>query len=117
MKKSIIFISEIVVDVSLIPFFFIKLFREVGHFPAEGSSDIYEKIFYFSILDNLKAIDYETLVYVGIALILASVFLSSISIISKENKNLRLVAHIFFGFSLILFFILLALASTVARGY
>ncbi len=116
MKKVIVFISEIVADLTLIPFFFIKIFHDVGVFPSEGT-ETYKKDFYYSILDNLKAIDYGCLVYVGIAFIATSIFLSAISIISKENKNLRFVAHIFFGVALVFFFALLNVSSIVARGY
>ena len=112
-NKTAISISKILLSIFPIPLYFVKLFHGVGHLPSE-SGEIVRVDFYHSMLENLE-LDY--LAYISIALLVCSAVLATLELIFKDNRGIRIASNITFSVALVLFLILLLVASSVARGY
>lgn len=118
-KKIAVILTEIILSLSIIPLWFIKFFHEVGHFPSNPDKpyEIVAHHYYYSVLDNLSALDCGYLIYISFVLIIATVTLSLLCLKFKRNKPLFIASLILFGVTILSFTVFLFWASTVARGY
>ena len=118
MKKcSLIAIGKIVGSITLILLWFAKIFHGTGHLPSqEDPNQIVTVDFYHSMLENITDIGHPFAAYGSIAMLSLSALFALFSLLFS-NKKLGAASHIVFGIAVILFLVLLVLASSVARGY
>jgi hypothetical protein len=120
MKKIIrygICTAEIIIDVALMPLFFIKMFCYLAVLPCiDGDGNLVtERVYYhYSALENLSDMPY--LVYIAIALLAVSVAVA-ISSMVIDNKKLRVVNYIIFAVAALFAVIVILLAAMVWRTY
>ena len=117
MKRSIgniIHVVEIVINLCLLPLFYVKFFHrvELVFVTSETGELLSQRIDkYYSIIDNLK---YDPLFFVpmSVALIILSITVSIFSIFMK-NRNMRTAGHIFAACSVFLFLFIFFIACLV----
>ncbi len=115
---NILSIIEILINISLLPLFNIKLFHEVAVLPSidENGNMITKKFYYYySIIDNLKY-DPVDWIRISVALIIMSIIYCILSFFIK-HKNMKIASHIFAICSILFFLLVLFLASLVRRNY
>lgn len=116
MKNKILNIVEIVLSVVTFPLWFVKMFVDIGHLPDRETGKIIEVVFNHSMYENICDGVHPFLVYIAMAIVIASVILNAVDL-KLSNKKLQTISNIVFGVAIGLFIILLLYASTVARGY
>lgn len=93
---------------------FIKIEHDVAVLPnAEGS--VGRADYYYSILDKLSGKNLQFLVYIALAVMAASVALSVVAYIAKDNIKIRLTSHVIFVVAAIFFLVLLCYAVLILR--
>ena len=117
MKKRIFSISKIVLSLATIPLWFVKMFVGVGHLLDQATDEIIEVIFRHSMLENVGALAHPILAYIAMAIAVVSAVINVIALKYSDNKKIKITANVTFGVAIVLFLILMLLASTVARGY
>lgn len=117
MKNTIFSISKIVLSIATIPLWFVKMFVGVGHLPDQATGEIVEVIFRHSMLENIGDLAHPILAYIAMAIAVVSTVINLIALKYSENKKIKINANVAFGVVIILFLILMLLASTVVRGY
>lgn len=116
MKNKIINIIEIVLLTLTFPLWFIKLFVDVGYLPNEETGGIVKCFFYHSMYENICALDIQFIVNIFMIVTFISIIVLVLNFIFY-NKKMNIICHIVFGIIILIFIILLIIASTVARGY
>ena len=117
MKKQVFPVAKIILSITTIPLWFVKMFVGVGYLPNQTTGEIVEVIFRHSMFENIGDLVHPILAHSVIAITLLSVIMNTIVLISFDNKAIKITANALFVVSIGLFLILLLLASTVARGY
>ena len=117
MKKQVFPVAKIILSITTIPLWFVKMFVGVGHLPDQTTGEIVEVIFRHSMFENIGDLVHPVLAHSVIAITLLSIIMNTIVLISFDNKAIKITANGLFVVSIGLFLILLLLASTVARGY
>ena len=117
MKNTIFSISKIVLSIATIPLWFVKMFVGVGHLPDQATGEIVEVIFRHSMLENVGDLAHPILAYIAMAIAVVSAVINVIALKYSDNKKIKITANVTFGVAIVLFLILMLLASTVARGY
>lgn len=123
MKRQTAFIIEVVkilLDCIMIPLYFIKFFCDEAVLPGinENGEEIINSVYYYySIFDKISREGMAFLLWGAIAIIIAAITLSVLSMKIKENKALKIASHVVFGISIILFFVLLLIAGSIRYGY
>ena len=117
MKKLIISISRIVLSSATIPLWFVKMFVGVGHLPDQATGEIVKVIFRHSMFENVGDLVHPILAYIAMAIAVVSAVINVIALKYSDNKKIKITANVTFGVAIVLFLILMLLASTVARGY
>ena len=117
MKNTIVSISKIVLSIATIPLWFVKMFVGVGHLPDQATGEIVEVIFRHSMLENVGDLAHPILAYIAMAIAVVSAVINVIALKYSDNKKIKITANVTFGVAIVLFLILMLLASTVARGY
>lgn len=123
MKRKTAFIVEIIkifINCISIPLFFIKFFCDEAVLPGfnENGEEIINRVYYYySIFDKISRESMAFLLWGAIAIIIASITLSVLSMIIKENKAIKIISHIVFGVAIVLFFVLLFIAGSIRYGY
>ncbi len=115
---NIVSIMEILINISLLPLFYVKLFHEVSVLPGtdENGNMITQRFdHYYSIIDNLK---YDPMgwIKISVALIIVSIIYCILSFFIK-HKNMKITSHIFAVCSILFFLLVLFLAYLVRRDY
>ena len=120
-RKTIIFeIAKIIVNSILVPLYFIKFFCDEAVHPGFnefGEEIIVKHYFYYSIFDKITREGISCLLWGAIAISIASIILSVLSMTIRENKTIKIASHIVFGVAIVLFFILLFIAWTIRYDY
>jgi len=117
MKNTVFCISKIVLSIATIPLWFVKIFVGVGHLPDQATGEIVEVIFRHSMLENVGDLAHPILAYIAMAIAVVSAVINVIALKYSDNKKIKITANVIFGVAIVLFLILMLLASTVARGY
>ena len=117
MKNTIFSISKIVLSIATIPLWFVKMFVGVGHLPDQATGEIVEVIFRHSMLENVGDLAHPILAYIAMAIAVVSAVINVIALKHSDNTKIKITANVTFGVAIVLFLILMLLASTVARGY
>lgn len=86
MKKRILPITQTVINLALIPLFFINFIVGIGHLPDQNGN-ITQVRFYHSPFENLSDGGFGILIYITFSLILYSVLLSAACIMCKNKKS------------------------------
>ncbi len=116
MKKKIINLFQIFINLLLIPIYFIKFIEGVGHLPTEGGGAVI-KFFYHSPYENLTDSCFIWALHANFTFILLSVILSLFSLIKKDNSKLDKTSFIISILSVVIASITILLSTTVKRGY
>lgn len=117
MKRRTAIIAEtvkIIINCITIPLYFIKLICEVAVLPGideNGEQVTGTFYYYYSILDKVNGRGMSYLVWGAIAIIIASIALSVLSMIFKEKKPLKIASHVIFVIAVVIFFVLLFVAK------
>lgn len=85
---------------------FIKIDRDVALLP-DGEGELKNIDRYYSVYDKLSDKNLQFLLYIALAIMVASVALSVVSCFTNDNKNIRIASHVAFAISLLLFVALL----------
>lgn len=93
------------------------MFVGVGHLPDQATGEIVEVIFRHSMLENVGDLAHPILAYIAMAIAVVSAVINVIALKYSDNKKIKITANVTFGVAIVLFLILMLLASTVARGY
>lgn len=123
MKRKTTFIVEIVkiiINCVMVPLYFIKLFCDEAVLPGyneNGEPIVGRFYYYYSIFDKIDREGIAYLLWVAIAIIIASITLSVLCMTIKERKALKLASYIVFGVAIIMFFVLLFIAGNIRYGY
>ncbi len=120
MKNRLIPLVQILLNIAMVPFYFINLFHESGVFEGIDSAGnfIYQhRDFYYSAYKNLNAGGYSHLLYFSLAMIVLSVVASLLYMILNRKRSLRLISFAWSAASLLTFIFSMLLASTVTRAY
>ena len=95
---------------------FIKIDHDIAHLPtAEGGIGQFD--YYYSIYDKLFREDLQFLVYIALAVMMASVALSAVTCLVKDNRKIRIASHIIFAVSAIFFLALLFYTMQIQYNY
>jgi hypothetical protein len=117
-SKYLVSAVEIIIDIALIPLYFVKMFHEVAVLPGVDADGIFitgRFDYYYSPLENLQY-DSVFLIYIAIGLLAVSVMLAIATMI-KDNKKLRIINYIVFAIAVLFAVFVILLASTVTRCY
>ena len=117
MKKQVFPVAKIILSITTIPLWFVKMFVGVGHLPDQATGEIVEVIFRHSMLENVGDLAHPILAYIAMAIAVVSAVINVIALKYSDNKKIKITANVTFGVAIVLFLILMLLASTVARGY
>lgn len=120
MKKSIIHIGEMFVNLTMIPLFFIRFFKDIGIRTGLNSANELVAIkttCHYNMIENLETWDLLYAVPVELIIIVCSVSLSVLSTVIKDNQKLNMIAHVIFAISIVAFLLLLWFAASPVRNY
>ncbi len=105
MKKAFLFILEalkVCLNVLMGALCFIKIDHDVAHIPnAEGGIGQFD--YYYSIYDKLSRENLQFLLYIALAVMMASVALTAVTCIFKDNRKIQIASHTIFAVSAIFF--------------
>lgn len=110
MKRRILSIIEISVDILCIVFFFIKFIGYRADFP--NGISVYK---YFSPYQNLA--DDRIWLFIASTVFIAASIILGILYIVKDNKHIKNANYIVFGSSIIIYVIAMIAAVSVGRGF
>lgn len=121
MKKFLSRLPQIVIillNILFIALLFIKIYKDTAALPRynlNGELIYYDRIdHFFSIFDRLAREGATALVYFSLALLIFSSLYSAATMIFQDNHEKILVgSYIIFGFSALLFFLLLLYTSNI----
>lgn len=117
MKKAIHLILEIgkaCGNILMGALCFIRFDHDVAILP-NGEGGVEQVNYYYSIYDKLLGANLQFLVYIALAVMAASVALSVMACIARDNRKIRLVSHGIFVVSVLFFLALLFYATQVLR--
>ena len=117
--KKLISILEILMNLTMIPLFFIRFFSDMAYSVGLDSSNTLSAIITrrsFNIIENLDTLDMLYTIPVAIFIIICSIVLSVLSVVIKDNENLTFTSHVAFGVSVVMFLLLLWFASVPNRA-
>ena len=120
MKKSMIHIGEIFVNLAMIPLFFIRFFESIGISTGLNSANelvALKTTCHYNMIENLETWDLLYAVPVELIIIVCSVSLSVLSTVIKDNQKLNMIAHVVFAISIVAFLLLLWFAASPVRNY
>lgn len=120
MKKYIFPIIKIITNLATIPLFFIKFYHEIAVLPIYdefGEFTTSKNDLYYSPLDNLIKLDLSILMYISISITVASIVLTIVSLVKRNNKNIKIADNAVYIISICFFLVVLFLSSTVSRDY
>ncbi len=120
MKGKIIALAQMLINIALVPLYFIPFFHEVGVFPGEDANGNFitdRRDFYYSAYQNLSGTEYESLIYLHFALIAAAILVAGLRLVFQNNQKMRYISDGLSICSVLIFCCLFALASTVYRAY
>ena len=115
MKNNVFCIVKSFLSAVTIPLWFVKMFKGVGHLP-HANGEIHEVIFRHSMFENICDGFSPALPYIAMVVALVSVIANTLAL-KTSNSKVNTFTNIVFGVTMIAFFTLLLLATTVARGY
>ncbi len=115
-------IVKIVIDAALLPAWFLPLFHETAYLPNQisetGEVVLIDRIRHtYSMAQNISACYPPLLIFLSLALTVASIVAAVVSLIRCGSTAARTVSHVLFALSLLVFVLLLFLAATVHREY
>ena len=94
----------------MIPLFFMKLFTDMGYlvgFDSTNKATAVTALQHYNMIENLETLDMLFAVPVAILIIIASVVLTALNAVIKDNQKLKLVSYIVFTISVVTFLLLL----------
>ena len=118
MKRLLIPIFEILINLSMIPLFFIKFLTDTGYkvgFNSSNEATAVIALQHYNMIENLETWSLLYAVPVTIWVIICSIVLSVLSMVLKEKTKLGIISHVVFGISAIMFLLLLWFASSPDR--
>lgn len=118
MKKSLISIVEILVNLAMIPMFFIRFFTDMGYEVGLLNTNelaALKVLRHYNMIENLETWSLLYAVPVTIWVIICSIVLSILSMVLKEKTKLGIISHVVFGISAIMFLLLLWFAASPDR--
>lgn len=108
-RKSLIFeIVKIAVNCLLVPLYLIKFFKEIAvisELDENGEWVLSNRKYYLSLYGEMCRARLDFLFWIALAVIVASIALSALSIVVPDSKKTRIASHVLFGISVILFLI------------
>ena len=114
-------IVKIVIDAVLLPAWFLPLFHETAYLLnriSETGEVLIDRIRHtYSMAQNISACYPPLLIFLSLALTVASIVAAVVSLIRCGSTAARTVSHVLFALSLLVFVLLLLLAATVHREY
>ena len=118
MKRLLIPIFEILINLSMIPLFFIKFLTDTGYkvgFNSSNEATAVIALQHYNMIENLETLDMLYTVPMAIWVIICSIVLSILSMVLKEKTKLGIISHVVFGISAIMFLLLLWFAASPDR--
>lgn len=118
MKRLLIPIFEILINLSMIPLFFIKFLTDTGYkvgFNSSNEATAVIALQHYNMIENLETLDMLYTVPMAIWVIICSVVLAVLSAVIKDNEKLSFVSHVVFVISVVAFLLLLLFAASPDR--
>lgn len=118
MKKVLVYVLEGIkacLNALMGALCFVKIEHDVAVYPAAGGGTR-RADYYYSIYDKLSGKNLQFAVYIALAVMAASVVLSVVACVAKDNLKIRIASHIMFVVSA-LFFVVLLIYSTQFLQY
>lgn len=115
-KPLIVEIVKIAVNLVILPLYLIKFFKEVAIIPElgeNGESVFVKRYYYLSLYDELCRVRIDFLFWLALAVIIASIAISALSIVAHDSKKTRIASHVLFSISVLFFFVLLTVACVL----
>lgn len=109
MKKVLGIVSEVAkicLNILMGTLCFIKIDHDVAILPND-EGDIIQVDYYYSIYEKLFREDIQFLVYIALAVMAASVALSVVACIAKDNRKVRIASYVIFAVYTVFFIVLL----------
>ena len=97
-------------------FCFIKIDHDVAEIP-NAAGQIVQSRYDYSIYDKLLREGLPFLVYLALAVMVASVALSVLSCVVKDGPKLKIASHVVFALSAVFFLFLLFYTMQIQYGY
>lgn len=116
--KKLISILEILINLTMIPLFFVRFFSDMTYSVGLDSSNTLSAIITrrsFNMIENLDTLYMLYTVPVAIFIIICSIVLSVLSVVIKDKEKLTFLSHVAFGVSAVTFLLLLWFASVPNR--
>ncbi|MDE6586513.1 MAG: hypothetical protein K2K80_07530 [Clostridia bacterium] len=113
-------ISKIVINCIMAVLCFIKIIQEVAVLPGfdeNGEEITAREDYFFSVYEKLSGVGLSFLLWAALAIIVASVILSVLCIVIKDNKKLSIASRIVFGPSICMFLIAFLTARLIWYNY
>ena len=110
MKSKIVSAIQIVLNILLIPMYFINFFHYAGKIPTMNED-------YSSPWANLKSLDAEWLMYLSFILIAVSVIFSAVGIVKNDSGTVKGISRCVFVCSVLVFVLAFFISSAVTYTY
>ena len=117
MKSKIVSAIQIVLNILLIPMYFINFFHYAGKIPTmnEETGEFFTTKVedYSSPWANLKSLDAEWLMYLSFILIAVSVIFSAVGIVKNDSGTVKGISRCVFVCSVLVFVLAFFISSAV----
>ena len=113
-------IVKIIINCAILPLYFIKFYHEVAVLPgfdADGNHITHRIDHYYSIYYKLDREELAYLLWLAVAVAIASVAMSLLRIAVKDGKKLKIASNIIFGISVAFFLVLLFISLQISYKY
>ena len=113
-------IVKIIINCAILPLYFIKFYHEVAVLPgfdADGNHITHRMDHYYSIYYKLDREGLAYLLWLAVAVAIASVAMSLLRIAVKDGKKLKIASNIIFGISVAFFLVLLFISLQISYSY
>lgn len=115
-RKLIAEIVKIAVNVVIVPLYLIKFFKEVAIIPQideNGEVVLGKSYYYLSLYGEMCRARLEFLFWLALAVIVASIACSALSITVPDSKKTRITSYVLFSISVVIFLVLLTVACVL----
>ena len=120
-NRVIVEIVKMFLNCLSLPFYFIKIFCDVAVLPGfNGDGEMITSTFYYyhSIYSKFVREDISYLLWIAVAITVISVILSVLNLtVAKDKKAVKIISHIAFATSVLLFFVMLIIAASIQYKY
>ena len=122
MKRKVLIteILNIIVNCTVLPLYFIKIFHDVAVHPGfdeDGNQIVGRFDHYYSIYYKLDRENLAFILWAAVVISAVSVLSSVLTIVVKDNKILKVASRILFAISVISFLVLLFISLQIRYDY